>query len=474
MRRMVLYGLTALVATACEIPAPVPTDLSETALEVPTAWSSTTTLLAAPEAWLADLADPVVATLVEEAVSTNFDLQAVAGRVQAARARARIVGALEQSRADFGTGASRRGTPSGADRRSTENIFDARVDAAWEFDLWDRLANETTASHLDADATAADYEAARLSLAAGVAQSWYRTVEVELQVELAHETVRNFRDNLAVVEENYRSGLSNALDVRLERANLAAAESRLEGRRVERNSEVRSLEVLLGRYPRAELEIVTELPTLQTEVPPGMPAEILGRRPDVRAAALRLEAGDARLSFALKNRLPSIVLTAAGGVTSGELRNLLDFDALLWSIAADLVAPLFRGGELAAERDLARAEITELLADYAQVVLDAFREVETALTAEHLLTRQAAALRVAAEESEAAEALALERYRSGLIDIITWLETRRRAFDAKSALLTVSNQRLQNRIALYLALGGDFAPPVPAVANADALSGPVP
>jgi outer membrane protein TolC len=200
-------------------------------------------------------------------------------------------------------------------------------------------------------------------------------------------------------------------------------------------------------------------------VPAGLPAEILARRPDVRAAALRLEATDERLSSARKNRLPDIRLTASGGVSSIELRDLLDFDALVWSIAANLALPIFEGGRLDAERDLARAEVEEVLADYAQVVLVAFREVEVALTAERYLARQESALRVAARESEEADLLALERYRFGLVDIITWLEARRRAFNAKSTLIAVSNRRLQNRIALYLALGGDFAAAPPSAAS---------
>jgi outer membrane protein TolC len=146
-------------------------------------------------------------------------------------------------------------------------------------------------------------------------------------------------------------------------------------------------------------------------------------------------------------------------VSSDALRRLLDFDAVLLAIAAELTAPLLRGGELQAERDLARAQTDEALAQYAQAVLTAFREVESALRAEALLAQQEAALQIAARESRAAEELALERYRAGLVDIVTWLEARRRAFDARSALLSVNNQRLQNRIALHLGLGGDFTAP---------------
>ena len=201
----------------------------------------------------------------------------------------------------------------------------------------------------------------------------------------------------------------------------------------------------------------TALSNIDGAVPSGLPAELLARRPDVRAAGLRLAASDERLNAALKNRLPRISLSASGGLSSAEMRNLLDFDALLWSLVSDLTAPLLRGGALDAERAVAAARDHQALADYAQVVLSALVEVEIALTAEGLLVEQEAALRIAEKESTEAEQLALDRYRSGLTDIVTWLEARQRAFDARSSLIAVNNRRLQNRIGLYRALGGDFS-----------------
>jgi len=456
MKRLAPLPLALLLLGGCEAMDPVDTELADAGLNVPAQWSSVPDSPSVRQAWLSDFAQSPLPALVEEAVNVNYDLRAAAARVAQARARARIVGANQQPQIDAGLGVSRSGLSTGGGRRLTVDSFNATVAASWEIDVWGRLANDTLAASRDADAVSADFDAARLSLAAGVAQAWFDAIESELQVALAEETVRNFRDNLEIVSEGFRIGLSNALDVRLERANLAGAKSALEASRLARDRAVRALEVLLGRYPAGELAIATSLPAIETEVPAGLPAEILMRRPDVRAAVLRLEASDERLNSARKNRLPDIRLTADGGVSSNALRDLLDFDALIWGIAADLALPIFQGGRLDAERELARAEVEEVLADYAQVVLVAFREVEVALTAEGYLARQESALRVAASESEEAELLALERYRSGLVEIITWLEARRRAFNAKSALIAVSNLRLQNRIALYLALGGDF------------------
>jgi len=404
-------------------------------------------------------------------VATNYDLQAAAARVEQSRARARIVGAALRPQVDVGAGASRADLSGSGGANVIADRFEVRANAAWEIDLWGRLANAKRAAARDADSVSADYAAARLSLAAGVAQAWFDAIETGLQVDLAMNTVSNFRDNLEIVQDGFRAGLNSALDVRLERANLAAAEAALEASLIVRDDAVRKLEVLLGRYPSGELALAKTLPAIETRVPAGLPAEILLRRPDVRAAALRLEASDERYNDARKNRLPNIILTASGGVTSGELRDLLGFDALVWSLAGNLAAPLLQGGRLQAERDLARTVTDEALAEYAQVVLGAFREVETALTSERLLASQEAALIIAARESVAAEVLALERYRAGLVGIITWLEARRRAFNTQSSLLIISNSRLQNRIALYLALGGGFESAPAPTAGRGALPG---
>ncbi len=465
MRGLLIAAM--LLTSACNSLLPIKSDLSQSGFKTPSQWAQEKVSTSAPQPWLADFEAPLLAAVVREAVGKNFDLRAVAARLQVARAQADIVGADQGLQLGATGAASRRGAPTGRGRL-TENSFDASLSAAWEADIWGTLSNRTRAAVLDADASAEDLAAARLSLAASVTRAWFDAVESRLQVELARHTAQNFRENLQIVEQAYRRGLGSALDVRLERANVAGAEAQLAARRVTNDATLRILEVLLGRYPRAELELAVKLPMLSRQVPAGLPAEMLGRRPDIRAAALRLAASNERFNAARKNRLPNISLSGAGGFSSNELRNLLDFNSLLWNIAANLTAPIFQGGRLSAARELARSESAVALNDYAQVVLVAFREVETALAAEELLNSQEQALRSEARELDAAVDLALKRYRSGLIDLITWLEARRRAFQAHSAVLAIQNQRLQNRVALYLALGGEFAPAIGVAANANA------
>ena len=453
---LLIPTLVSALLGGCQTLVPFRTDPQSAELPLADTWTTAVAGQAIASGWIQSLGDPRLSFLVAEAVAKNYDLRAAAARVRAAQAQAALTATGERPAVDLAAGATRRGSATASGIRSTGNSFNTQFDVAWETDVWGRLADATNAAELDARAITADHAAARLSLAASVAQAWFNTLEAERQLALAKETARNFGDNLGIVEDGFRSGLNSALDVRLERANLAGAQARQAARTIDRDRALRGLELLLGRYPGAELATEQKLPHLTSSVPAGLPADLLRRRPDVRGAALRLQAADRRVDEARKERLPSIRLTGAGGVSSGELRHLLDFDSLLWNIATSIAAPIFDAGRIDAQVTLQKARADEALSNYAQTVLTAFLEVETALAAEAHLATQESALRTAADESERAATLALERYRKGLVDIITWLEARRRAFDARSSLINISNQRLQNRIALHLALAGDF------------------
>jgi outer membrane protein TolC len=153
---------------------------------------------------------------------------------------------------------------------------------------------------------------------------------------------------------------------------------------------------------------------------------------------------------------PRISLTGSAGTSSDELKNLLNGDYSVWNIVGNLIQPLFQGGRLRAGIKLAKAREKEVLFLYAQKVLNAYAEVETALSAEMYLEQRESALRAASEQAMAARRLAETRYNRGLIGLIEVLEAQRRAFDSQSQLLNVRRQKLENRVDLYLALGGDF------------------
>lgn len=415
--------------------------------------------------WLDDFDDPVLQDLVFEAQERNFDLQAAAARLKAAQANFRVA---EGTRGPLLAGnlRSSRNKRNSSGGFSLINVrsdqFDIIGNVVWEIDLWGRLLNRSRAALASYQAVEADYRGARLSLAANTARAWYRATESVLQVRLAKETLESFERHLEVIADGFRRGVNSALDFRLSRANAATARNNLAFLERQRDEAARIMAVILGRYPSEKMALAAEFPTLKRAVPGGLPSELLARRPDLVAAERRLAAAGQRLIESRKNLLPSISLTASGGTSTSELRDLLDPEQNIWNIAGSLTQPIFQSGRLINNVRISRANSEETLMAYSQTVLLAFREIENALAAENYLAEQEAALRISAEESIEAEKLALEEYGKGLAGIITVLESQRRSFNARSSLIQILNQRLQNRLDLYLALGGDFDSPTTA------------
>ena len=282
-----------------------------------------------------------------------------------------------------------------------------------------------------------------------------------MQAQLAQQTLKSYTNNLAVLEEGLQAGLTKALDVRLMRTSVRNTEGTLQLRLRERDTARRSLEVLLGRYPKSEVALGAGLPTLTNAVPAGLPAQLLERRPDVIAAQRSYFAAYHRVSSAKKDRLPKISLTGSYGTSSDELENVLDINNNIWNLAVNLTKPIFDAGKIKSQIERSKAQQEEARYQYVQTALQAFAEVETALAAEGFLTAQETALRASTTEAGEAQTLALEDYQAGLTDIVTVLESQRRVFDAKRSLIQIQNLRLQNRIDLYLALGGEFEQPKP-------------
>ena len=455
---LIFLGLMVLL-TGCNTP---PKDhAGELDIKTPVNWTALGDESLPPfsSGWLKDIEDPLLPDLIAQALAHNHNLQSVAARLEISRADTVIFGADRYPQIFAGVSGARRqrtGTSGFALTSNRSDTFGISFDVNWEVDLWGRLRDRARASVADFQASESEYRSARLSLAGRTSKSWFDTVEAELQVKLAEDTLESFEDNLEVVEERFRRGISRALDVRLTRTNVAAARSNLHSRMRLRDLEVRTLEVIMGRYPAYKLALASDLPVITQPVPAGLPAELLERRPDIRAAERRLAAADSRLKVSKKNRLPAIRLTASGGTSTDDLSEILNTDFKVWSLVGNLAQPLFQGGRLAAEVDRSQAGREQALAEYGQTALQAFREVESALAAEVYLRKQESALRTGAKEALEAEELAWEQYQKGITDIVTVLESQRRAFDSKRQLLQISNQRLQNRIDLYLALGGDF------------------
>lgn len=417
------------------------------------------------EAWWRTFGDPGLEEVVAEALEGNRDLRVAAARLEAAAAEARIIRAELYPTLGLGYDATRRrqnfiGLPiPGAEERVLSTTFTSMgisLDTAWEADLWDRISAGEVAALARLDAVEADLRAARLSLAAQTARSWFSVVEARRQAQLAEDIVKSYALTLERVRVRFERGLRPSLDLRLARSNLAAAEARLRQRRQLEERAVRQLELLLGRYPEGTLRASGGLPEVPPPVPAGLPPELVARRPDLQAAERRLRASEAGIVQSQASLLPRLSLTGSGGTATRSLRDLLNGDFGVWSLAGGLLQPIFQGGRLRAGVERSEAQSREALAAYAAAVLRALAEVETALSVEEELGAEEVHLRQAAQEARAALELAENRYRSGLEEIVTVLEAQRRVLETEVSLLSVRRQRLEARVDLHRSLGGGF------------------
>ena len=259
-----------------------------------------------------------------------------------------------------------------------------------------------------------------------------------------------------MLKKRYEGGLTSSLDLRMSMANKSFTQANLNMRKAQYENVLRQLEILIGKYPSATIVISEKLPKISAEVPKGLPSELLSRRPDLVSAERKVASADASLSSAKRNLLPRISLTGSSGTSTNELEKLLDGDYGVWSIAGNILAPLFNRGRLKAGVSLAKSTSEIAYEQYANTVLTAFGEVENSLANERYLSKREAALKDAVEQAIAARKLAEDKYSKGVINLTTMLQAQISAYENESMLLSVNRERLNARADLHLALGGGF------------------
>jgi NodT family efflux transporter outer membrane factor (OMF) lipoprotein len=432
------------------------------AINTADSWSAEGADMQSPTPWLSTFNEPELEALIEEALQNNAELERVSAALGQSIAEARIAGADLKPSADIGLGGARQKISTFGPNSTGGVIFenyDLALNLSWEIDLWGRLRDLSSAALARIESNRAELQATRLSLAAQVAKAWFNLIEARTLVTEAEQTARAYRENLRTLESRFSRGLSQGLELRQIRSIAASAEADVGTRTRALDSATRSLEVLIGRYPGAELASdPATLPPLPEAIPTGLPADLIQRRPDLIAAERRLAAADRDLRARQKDLLPRISLTGSGGTASQEFKDLLDSDFSVWTLAGNLGQPIFQGGRIRASIDRSASIRDQARATYRNTALRAFLEVENALTAETYLKNEYEALHAAAEEANAAEALAWDRYRNGTGGFLNVLDTQRTAATARSRLISIQNALLQNRVDLYLALGGPFEP----------------
>lgn len=432
--------------------------LFETVPDAPSEWAARGVAGTAPTGdWLSQFNDPVMTQLVGEALARNPTLESRAALTRATEALSRA--ARGQRLPSLSASLSAGGTSTGVDvagtnERFNDPLYGFGIDASWEADLWGRVSNSVAQADADYAASAADLAATELSIAAQTAFAWIALNEALAQERIAVLSFEARDRVLTITDRRVRSGVSDPLELRTARSSLASAEATIAARRQASTEAARRLEVLLGRYPGAEITATATIPELEEMATEGNPALLLSRRPDIAALEARVVAAGLRAEEARLAMLPSLRLTGSASTSSSEFEDAMDPQLIAARLVAGLVQPLFTGGRLKAQQEAAIAQAQSSVANYVGGVLTAWREVEDALTADVLLARQETAQTTAFEEARYAEELAERQYISGTITIFNLIDAQTRRLTAESQLVSARASRAINRVSYHLALGG--------------------
>lgn len=401
-------------------------------------------------------ADPALDSLITQALANNQDLAAAAARVDQSRA---LAGA---ARADF---FPQIGIDASATRqRNLDNNYRASDHASlpgvatWELDLWGRIRKGTIAARAEAGAAVAMLDAARVSLAAEVAQTHYTLLATALEKAAVERGVTTRRDARRIIADRAEIGTSSPLDLARADTELANAEADLAAVSQRAAALQNALAVLLGSESAT---VSVSAPTLPTPpaAPADLPSDLLQRRPDLAAAQLAMDAASARIGVARAAFFPTIALTGSAGWESADFSDLVSGDTRVWSFGPKLYLPLFQGGRNRANLTRAQAAFAEQSALYRQSVLLSFRDVRDALAATRFLAEQTAATERAATAARRAADLSRIRYDAGAVSYLEVVESERSALEAERAVARLRGQRLVAAASLIRALGGGWENP---------------
>ncbi|ACR01315.1 MAG TPA: efflux transporter outer membrane subunit [Thauera aminoaromatica] len=460
--RSALLPALALLLAACQPAAFVRPDVP-----VPASWPRQAEVAQAEAAaslgvqpWREILPAPELHALIEEALAANADLRIAIERIELARAQYGVERAALFPGVDAAASVARERMP-GFDPRANrigENAVVGLSMPAWEIDLWGRLAARSEAARREVLASAALADGVRTSLVAQVSSLYLDLLDLDAQHEITRRTLDGRRKALRLTRARFDEGVSSILDVRQAESLLAGSEQALadQARRIAQTEN--ALAILLGRNP-GPIARSARLDELRTpaRLEAGLPAELLQRRPDIRAAEQNLRAAGASVEAARKAFLPRITLTTLLGFASTDLGQLFDSDRYAWSLQPTLGLPLFDGGRLQAGVEVAEAQQRILVEQYKATIRQAFREVADALVAFERLTEQRAATRRLVHANRERLRVSKARYLAGISSYFEVIDAERQLFDSELGLAQATRGAQQAVVQLYRALGGGAA-----------------
>ena len=433
--------------------------------------------------WWEVFQDPVLRPLIEEALEKGYDVRIATARVEEARARYGIAGADLYPQAGYqGQFARERfsgfqpGAPAGG---ASSDVITANVNVSWEIDLWGRIRRLTEAAKAQYLASEEARRGVALTLVSEVAAAYFDLRQLDEDLEIARRTTAAFHDTFDLFNRQLQGGVASALETSNADASWAGEAAQVPAIENQIAAKENQLSLLLGRPPGpiARGAALYAQP-LRVEVPAGLPAALLLRRPDLRQLEQQLVAANANIGASEAAFFPTISLTGMFGGLSPDLRQLLG-KGQAWSIAAGLTGPIFQGGRLRSQVDVAKAQFDQARLQYEQGVTNAFGEVSTALFALEKLAAAEQERQRAVNAYKEAVRLSLLRYNSGLSAYFEVITAQENLLSAENGLAQVRHDRLVAMVNFYKALGGGWqvegpGKPVgaPAAAAAAAAAGP--
>ncbi|HYM27102.1 MAG TPA: efflux transporter outer membrane subunit [Steroidobacteraceae bacterium] len=429
-------------------------------LPPPPAWSGSLDA-AAPEwpgrDWWRGFASGDLDELIAQAQHANDDLRAAVARVHQADAQRRIAGAPLLPALDAQASAQRARAPVSGRGLVTGNTFSPLLSASYELDFWGKNRAAYNAAAATARASAYDRTTVELAVMAGVATTYFQALELRDRLAIAEANLANAPRILKGLKLEQVAGTATALDVAQQETVVATVNAAVPPLKQQLRQSIDALAILTGNTPesldvtRGSLDEISR-PTVR----PGLPSELLQRRPDVAAAEAQLIAANADIAQARAAFFPSISLTASGGYASPQLASLLEPASRVWSLGAGITQPIFRGGALLGQYRLSQGRYEELLADYHKAVLAALANVEDSLAGVTQTADQVERLQQAATQAGRAYEFAQAQMRAGTINVLTLLNTESALFSARDALAQAKFAHLQAVVSLYQALGGGW------------------
>jgi NodT family efflux transporter outer membrane factor (OMF) lipoprotein len=450
-----LFGLACAVLTGCASHAPIAEPAPK--VDLPAAWAvdGTSTNQEWPDkVWWRRFGSPELTHLVDEGQSSNLELAGALARVRQAEAEARIAGVSLLPTANFYSDANR-AVPirSGSASTSAGSV----LQASYEVDFWGKNKASVASAEASLEANRFDRQTVALTVTSGIVSTYLHVLSLHDRLAVAREHVANAEHVLRLVEAQKNAGAASPLDLARQRSAVAQQKSEIPDLMQQEREAQSALAILLGKTPQTFSVGPLGLDTITLpEVSPGLPSELLSRRPDIRRAEANLAAANANVAVARANLFPSINLTGALGAQSSALLSLLNAPNLLANVSASLMMPIFDGGRLERERDLAIARKQELIQVYRATVISALSEVDTVLGQIRSLDEQWRLKTTELEQARQAYDLSEIRYKVGAEDLMTVLDTQRALSNVQNDMGLLKLKRLQATVSLYKALGGGW------------------